>query len=48
MAMLSLSRLVQKSLGRAGLRKILGKLNREQINVFSLLQDEIVEYSNFN
>ena len=32
---------MQKCLGRVGLRKVLEKLNREQINVFSLLQDEI-------
>ena len=32
---------MQKCLGRAGLSKVLEKLKREQINVFSLLQDEI-------
>ena len=32
---------MQKCLGRVGVRKVLEKLNREQINVFSLLQDEI-------
>ena len=34
---------MQRGSGRVGLSKILGKLKREQINVFSLLQDEIVE-----
>ena len=37
-----------RCLGCIGLRKTLGKLKREQINVFSLLQDEIVVYSNSN